>query len=333
MEESRHFVVQGTVENGTPLPEASIAGSEFAAMRWPMRVWGSRAVVSAGMGAQDRLREAIQLLSPNVPQQRLYTHTGWREVHGEHVYLHGAGAISETGTRTDVAVELAAPLDRFVLPEPPDGAELIAATRASLGMLEVAPHIVTVPVLCAVYRAVLGSANPSEHLHGPTGVAKTQIAALAQQHFGREMDDIHLPGSWGSTAYALAETLFRAKDALVVVDDFAPAGSTVDVQRLHRDADKLLRGQGNLSARQRLRPDATLRPGHPPRGLLSLHRRGHPARPESGLADLPGRHLPDRRELADAYDGPTGRTRRSLRASDGRLRALARTALRRPTPR
>jgi Domain of unknown function (DUF927) len=268
IEEHRQFVLTGALASGIALPEASIAGAEFGAMRWPMRVWGSQAVVSAGMGAQDRLREAIQVLSPDVPRQRLYTHTGWRELNGEHVYLHGAGAIGAGGGRTDVAVELAAPLDRFVLPEPPTGEELMAATRASLRLLEVAPHTVTMPVLCAVYRAVLGLANFSEHLHGPTGVAKTQLAALAQQHYGREMDDAHLPGSWLSTANALAETMFRAKDALVVVDDFAPAGSTIDVQRLHRDADRLLRGQGNLSARQRLRPDATLRPGHPPRGLI-----------------------------------------------------------------
>lgn len=268
VEENRHFVLKGTLASGITLPEVSIAGSEFGVMRWPMRAWGSRAVVSAGMGAQDRLREAIQVLSPDVPQQRLYTHTGWRELNGQHVYLHGAGAIDRNGTRTDVAVELAGPLERFVLPEPPNGADLIAATRASLRMLEVAPHTVTMPVLCTVFRAVLGSANFSAHLHGPTGVAKTQIAALAQQHYGREMDDTRLPGSWMSTANALAETMFRGKDALVVVDDFAPAGSTIDVQRLHRDADRLLRGQGNLSARQRLRPDATLRPGHPPRGLI-----------------------------------------------------------------
>src|SRR5207245_613809 len=45
-------------------------------------------------------------------------------------------------------------------------------------------------------------------------------------------------------------------------------GSGPDATRLHREADHLLRGQGNRAGRQRMRADATLRPPRPPRGLL-----------------------------------------------------------------
>jgi len=79
------------------------------------------------------------------------------------------------------------------------------------------------------------------------------------------MDARHLPGSWQSTANALEELAFEAKDVLLTVDDFVPAGSAKDVQRLHSEADRLLRAQGNLSARQRLRVDQSLRPQRPPR--------------------------------------------------------------------
>ena len=41
-----------------------------------------------------------------------------------------------------------------------------------------------------------------------------------------------------------------------------------DVQRYHREADRLLRGQGNLAGRQRLRCDSSLRPTKWPRGLI-----------------------------------------------------------------
>src|SRR5262245_64062034 len=40
------------------------------------------------------------------------------------------------------------------------------------------------------------------------------------------------------------------------------------MQRMHRDADRLLRAQGNRSGRQRMRADTSLRPAKPPRGLL-----------------------------------------------------------------
>ena len=82
------------------------------------------------------------------------------------------------------------------------------------------------------------------------------------------MDARHIPGSWSSTGNALEGLAFSAKDVLLVVDDFAPTGSATDVQRLHREADRLLRAQGNSSGRMRMRADATLKPAKPPRGLI-----------------------------------------------------------------
>jgi hypothetical protein len=52
------------------------------------------------------------------------------------------------------------------------------------------------------------------------------------------------------------------------VDDFAPNGSTVDVRRMQRDADRVFRAQGNQAGRGRLRPDSTLRATKWPRGTI-----------------------------------------------------------------
>src|SRR5262249_47940401 len=95
-----------------------------------------------------------------------------------------------------------------------------------------------------------------------------EVVALAQQHFGSGLDARHLPASWRSTANAIEALAFAAKDALLSVDDFAPTGDAYAVARLHREADGLLRAQGNLAGRQRMRADATLRPPRPPRGLI-----------------------------------------------------------------
>jgi hypothetical protein len=148
------------------------------------------------------------------------------------------------------------------------GDELRHSIRAPLKLLDLGPERLTVPLLSAVFRSVMGDTDFSLHLCGPTGTFKTEVAALAQQHFGAGLDARHVPGSWSSTGNALEMLAFTAKDALLVVDDFCPAGSSADVQRYHRDADRLLRGQGNRSGRQRLRPDASLRPTKPPRGLV-----------------------------------------------------------------
>jgi hypothetical protein len=229
--------------------------------------------VSAGFGTRDHARAAIQLLSgAAIPERVVFRHLGWRELPSGWAYLHAGGAIGPDGPDGPVADGMETRLDealaRYILPEPPDGDELREAVRASLRLLEVAPDHLSVPVLAAAYRAVLGDTDFGLHLAGPTGVFKTELAALAQQHFGPGLDARHLPASWSSTANALEALAFLAKDAILVVDDFAPTGSAVDIARLHRDADRLFRGQGNHAGRGRMRADTSLRASRPPRGLI-----------------------------------------------------------------
>src|SRR5438105_2588411 len=103
----------------------------------------------------------------------------------------------------DVEVHLPEMLARFTLPDPPTGAALGQAIRSSLDLLEVAPDRITLPMYAATLRAAITGADFSLHLTGPTGAGKTALAALAQQHFGPEMDAAHLAASWASTANAL----------------------------------------------------------------------------------------------------------------------------------
>jgi hypothetical protein len=266
-EQRRLFEIEGAL--GARTARFGLAASAFNAMNWATDYLGANAVTYAGMGLRDHAKVAIQLLSGDVPERTVYAHSGWREIGGAWVYLHGGGAIGPFGPVGEgVETHLEGALSRYVLPDPPTGVELQTAVRASLRLLDVAPDRVSVPLLAATYRAVLGASDFSVHISGPTGVLKTELAALVQQHFGAAMDSRNLPGSWSSTANLLEAVAFAAKDAVFVVDDFAPTGSASDVQRLHRDADRLLRAQGNSSGRGRMRADTTLRPGKPPRGLV-----------------------------------------------------------------
>lgn len=265
-EQRRLFEIEGTL--GTRTPRFALPAAAFGAMSWPTEHLGATAVTYPGMGIRDHARVAIQMLSGEVPERTVYAHTGWREVGGTWVYLHGGGAIGADGAVAGVETRLEGALARYVLPEAPDGHALRDAIRASLRLLDVAPDRASVPLLAATYRAVLGATDHSLHLAGPTGVLKTELAALVQQHYGAAMDSRALPGSWSSTGNLLEAIAFAAKDAVLVVDDFAPTGSIGDVQRLHRDADRLLRAQGNSSGRGRMRADTSLRPAKPPRGLV-----------------------------------------------------------------
>jgi hypothetical protein len=262
------LAILGQRADGRPLPRIEVPAAAYAWMRWPLERWGTRAVVYAGAGTAGHLRCALQMLSGDVPTHTVYGHLGWREVGGHWCYLHGGGAIGADGAAPDAEVQLPEALAGYVLPGPPAGAELAAAVRASLTVLDLAPDRVTAPALGAVYRAVVAAADYGLHLSGPTGAGKTELAALVQQHHGAGLDARHLPGNWSSTANTLESLAFAAADALLVVDDFAPGGGAHDVQRCHREADRLLRAQGNRSGRARCRTDGTARPSRPPRGTI-----------------------------------------------------------------
>jgi hypothetical protein len=245
-----------------------VPAEQFNSPTWIPTLLGANAIVNPGGGGADHFRAAIQYHSLGAPEEHVYAHTGWRVDAGRPQYLHAGGAIDASGLRTDVRVKLPAALARFGLPEAPVSDEVGAAVRATLRFLELGPDHLTVPMLGATFRAVLGPADFSLHVSGQTGVFKTEFAALAQRHFGPELDARHLPASFVSTMNFVGELLFAAKDTLIVVDDFAPVGSPADVQRAHRDADRLLRNQGNAAGRGRLRPDGTMREPRAPRGLI-----------------------------------------------------------------
>jgi hypothetical protein len=245
--EVQHFFrIGGRLYNNEPLPAVDVPAGDFAAMNWPIKYWGVRAIVSPGQGAKDHLRAAVQELSSKAARRTVYRQTGWRQIDGQWLYLHAAGAIGPVGTVKTHTIDLPGNLSLIALPDPPDGEDLAACVRASLGILDLAhQERITAPVLGAVYRAPFGSTDFSGHLAGPTGTFKTELAALAEQHFGPGLDARHLPASWTSTANATETLAFTAADTLLIVDDFAPGGSPADVSRYHRDADRIFRAAGN----------------------------------------------------------------------------------------
>src|SRR5262249_61876212 len=139
-----------------------------------------------------------QLSKDEIVSREAYAHTGWRRVDGGWIYLHGAGAIGANGAEPSIEGQLQG-IRGVSLPDPPEGQDRVACIQASLRILDLAPYQLTVPVLAGVYRALLGEVDFSEHVVGPTGVFKSELSALAQQHWGAGLDRRHLPGSWSST--------------------------------------------------------------------------------------------------------------------------------------
>jgi hypothetical protein len=244
----------------------TMPAADFGSLGWVSEKLGAGAIVRAGAGTKDHTRVAILSLSQGHARESRYAHTGWRKLQGEWVYLHGDGAIGERGAVEGVKTKLPPHLSLFVLPAPPSDPR--EAVRTSLTILHLAPEKLTAPGLAAVYRAALGETDFSLHIAGASGVFKSEFAALLQRHYGRGFDREHLPMSWGSTANANEGVGFAAKDALMVIDDFVPLGSAADRQRQNREADRLLRAQGNRQGRNRMNADLSLREGRAPRRLF-----------------------------------------------------------------
>lgn len=245
-----------------------VSATRFPSLAWVAEHLGATAILNAGFNIRDHVRAAIQYLSRDVRARILYTHLGWRRIGDQWCYLHAGGAIGPDGPVPDVETDLPQQLRLYQLPEPGDSDALVRSVRASLQVLDVLPDVVTMPVYSGAWRSVLGPSDHSLHVTGRTGEGKSELSALAQQHFGPGLDARNLPGSWSSTGNSLEVLAFAAKDGLLVVDDFAPEGTAFDVQHQHRDAARLLRAQGNRSGRGRLRPDGELRPTKTPRGLI-----------------------------------------------------------------
>jgi len=266
VEEELLFELEGEGRRGS-LPPVRVRAAEFTSMAWPVREWGAQAIVAPGQGVREHLRAAIQHLS-RPEETTVYAHTGWIRKGTEWVYLHAGGGIGRHGRVEGIEVELPTGLAGLALPEPPPAGAEGEALSLFMRLLEVAPRAVTWPLLLYALAAPIGHPMGSLYLSGRTGVGKTSLALMVQALWGHTAQ--HPPTNWEGTANALEALAFAAKDALLLVDDYAPAGQEGKQRELEAKAARLLRNQGNAGGRARMRSDGRMQPDRAPRGSLLI---------------------------------------------------------------
>jgi hypothetical protein len=264
VETKREFEIEAELMGR--LSRFTVSASAFPRMDWPIEQLGAAAMIYPNQ--REYARAAIQSSSLSAEERCIYTYTGWRKLKGHWVFLHAGGAIGADGPVAGVNVRLSGAIGRFDLCQPTGAEQLALAVRASLRLAELGPLAISYPLLAATCRAPFGEADFALHLAGGTGAFKSELAALHQQHFGASMTRLNLPGAWSSTGNSLEVLAFHAKDVLLVIDDFAPQGSTNDVARYHAAADRVFRAAGNHAGRGRLDSTARLREAKPPRALI-----------------------------------------------------------------
>jgi hypothetical protein len=272
------YEIQARLPGDTEPHTFTVPAEEYRAMSWVDAKLGALARVMPGYGLADRLRDAIRCFSSKVERRTVYTHTGWRKLDDVWHYLHANGAITPSGLGRDVSVRLHERLQRIALPEPPRNAMLTKAVRASLSLLDVAAHSITIPSLAATYLAPLQEALGNEAavdfvpaFIGATQVFKSELAALQQSHFGQTFTRVTLPANFEDTEHAHEGLLFAAKDVLLVVDDYCPSSRPQkDASAMRLKAARLVRAIGNRACRGRMNPDTTLREDLPPRSMAAI---------------------------------------------------------------
>jgi hypothetical protein len=266
-EEQREYELSVAV--GDTTRALRVPAREYAAMTWVASSLGARAWIGPGRGTLDEVRVAIQRLSGEIPFEEAFAMIGWhRHRGGVWRYHHAGGAIGADGV---VPGTSSAPLPRFAalyeLPAPPEGDELVRAVRAAAKCFSVHGEV-SVAVFSLVWRSILGPSQASVHLAGGPGSGKSELAAIAQRHFGPQMDRRRLPMSW---RMASDNVLARARnvcgDCVLTIDDLVVRGGR-DEEKVAERVDAVFRGGWNGQGMERLTRDGAVRAARPPRSTV-----------------------------------------------------------------
>lgn len=258
---TRTYVIEGKNHRGERLDPTAVSSDDFNNLAWATRAWGSRAIVFPGNNSKEHLRTAIQYLSePEIT--KVYTATGWHRIDGKWTFLTTNGSVSHTKHRTDIALKIPKELHRFALPAKPSktawqaAAQLPTLIGDEIGFL----------ILASAFRAPLG-ADFAVHITGRTGTFKSELAAICQSFFG-VVEARNLPASWSSTANSIEALAYRAKDAVMVLDDFVPTGTSTQQKSYQTAADRIMRAVGNQAGRARLTETSSMQETMFPRSLI-----------------------------------------------------------------
>lgn len=269
IDNSKTFTVEGVLHNGTPLSKLDVEANAFDKLEWLPTNWGAKAQVTVGQMYKAHVAAAIKEKS-NPTERIVYRHTGWIEKNGKFHYLTNRGGINAAGLNEEVETELQGSLADYDLPAPNEnGAEKLLDILWHF--LKVMDDGAALLLVGAAFRATLShfeKCTVSVFLQGTTGTYKTATSGCVQAFFGKEFNGSHLPENWSSTGNAMEKKAFLCKDALFTIDDFVARGTPSEVSRLHRDAERVLRAQGNQSGRDRLTSTTEVRGAYIPQGLI-----------------------------------------------------------------
>ena len=228
---------------------------EDLARKFPSEYLGKIATLSPNPRALALWNFLVGRANEERPTVPVYAFTGRHTVNGREVYLSAGNAISEDGEAPDVRIELQEhPMRRFALPKPPTGEALHAAIRAGLGILDLKPARLWVPLVGTAFASALGHRRIVLFLHAEPLSGKSTSASIVQRffgerttrdEFGRKAPPVNLRRA---SEAALAPILSAIGDGVLLLDDYAFSGKKGE---LETTLDRVVRGVFEASGRLR----------------------------------------------------------------------------------
>ncbi len=269
IDNSKVFTIEGALHTGQPLPTSDVEAVAFDKLEWLPTHWGAKAQITVGQLHKAHVAAAIKERS-NPTERTVYSCTGWIEKNNKFHYLNNRGGINAVGLNEEIETELQGSLSNYDLP-PPNQSYNQKLSDILQNFSNLIDDGTALLLVGAAFRATLSyftKSTVSVFVQGTTGTYKSATVGCVQAFFGKNFNGTHLPENWSSTGNALEKKAFLCKDALFSIDDFVARGTPSEVTRLHRDAERVLRAQGNQSGRDRLTSTTALRGAYIPRGMI-----------------------------------------------------------------
>lgn len=259
------FRLEGARQDGAYLPTIDVSLAKFNALAWITEEWGEKIIVRPGNSIKDNLRVAILTYSTrygDIPLQRVFKMTGWKQIAGEWLYLTGSGAVGKNGLDTSIKVDLGhGHLKKYSLPSPPIVGQLKDDFLVIDDLLDICPNRpeVGAALFSAIFRAVLGECHTIDFavfFHGQTGSMKSATTAIALGFFGN-FDSRSFPASFSDTGADMEAKGHQLKDSIYAIDDFKPAVNLAEAAKLYSKTENFIRNTGNGAGRGRRNSDMT----------------------------------------------------------------------------
>lgn len=282
------YLVHGyLLDTKEELPQIRLTKKELESFNFVLNSdWKINAVICAGNGNKDKIREVAQIVSKDFMKvTKVFSHTGFIRENGKLNYLYHNGVI---GNSKNIKVDLSSDkLQQYCFTQ--KEFDIKESLQTSYAIMKLASPKIIIPLIATTYLSPLTSLLASKSVNadfilwieGKTGTRKSSLAALAQSHFGN-FDRNTFPCSFRDTLNSIEKKAFITKDTLNVIDDFNPESYSNTKQNT---AEKLFAMYGDRAGRDRMSQDGkTLRSPYVARGQCIVTAESFPNVAESRLA-------------------------------------------------